>query len=107
MCDLVLSSDPNYIHCATIKYLMKKRDSKPRLIRWMLLLQEFDVETKGKKESENVVVDHLSQLVNKEITRQEKEVLEEFPYDQLLMIQERLCFADMPITKFSEFSQRT
>ena len=29
---------------STIKYLMTKKDAKPRLIRWVLLLQEFDVE---------------------------------------------------------------
>jgi hypothetical protein len=29
---------------ATIKYLLSKKDAKPRLIRWILLLQEFDVE---------------------------------------------------------------
>ena len=32
-----------------IKYLMTKKDAKPRLIRWVLLLQEFDVEIKDKK----------------------------------------------------------
>ena len=30
----------------TIKYLMTKKDAKPRLIRWVLLLQEFDLEVK-------------------------------------------------------------
>ena len=29
---------------AAIKYLMSKKDAKPRLIRWVLLLQEFDLE---------------------------------------------------------------
>ena len=45
-----------------IKYLMAKKDAKPRLIRWVLLLQEFDLEIKDKKESDNVIADHLLRM---------------------------------------------
>ena len=45
---------------AAIKYLMEKKDAKPRLIRWVLLIQEFDLEIKDKKSSDNVIADHLS-----------------------------------------------
>ncbi|RDX81607.1 Retrovirus-related Pol polyprotein from transposon 17.6, partial [Mucuna pruriens] len=45
-----------------LKYLLKKLDAKPRLVRWMLLLQQFNVEIKDKKGVENVVADHLSRL---------------------------------------------
>ena len=47
---------------AAIKYLMAKKEAKPRLIIWVLLLQEFDLEIKYKKGSDNVIGDHLSRV---------------------------------------------
>ena len=47
---------------AIIKYLMVKKYIKPRLIRWVLLLQKFDLEIKNKKGSDNLIEDHLSRL---------------------------------------------
>ena len=51
-----------YTDHAVIKYLFSKKDAKPHLIRWILLLQEFDVEIQDKKGLDNVVADHLSRM---------------------------------------------
>ncbi|CAN6557552.1 unnamed protein product [Malus baccata var. baccata] len=69
---------------AALKYLFTKKEAKPRLIRWMLLLQEFDIEIKDKKGSDNVVADHLSRLVREE---EVFPISETFPDEQLLSIQ--------------------
>ncbi|CAM8963974.1 unnamed protein product [Rhodiola kirilowii] len=53
---LVGSQTIVYTDHAAIKYLMAKKDAKPRLIRWILLLKEFNIEIKDKKGVENVVV---------------------------------------------------
>jgi hypothetical protein len=51
-----------YTDHAAIQYLLVKKDAKPRLIRWILLLQEFNVEICDKKGLKNVVADHLSRM---------------------------------------------
>jgi hypothetical protein len=51
-----------YTDHATLKYLLTKNDAKPHLIRWILLLKEFDMEIKDEKGVENSVADRLSHL---------------------------------------------
>lgn len=72
-----------YTDHAALRYLLTKKEAKPRLIRWILLLQEFDLEIKDKKGSENLVADHLSRLVREEETLH---LHDRFPDEQLMII---------------------
>ncbi|CAA7058512.1 unnamed protein product [Microthlaspi erraticum] len=47
---------------AALRHIFAKKDTKPRLLRWILLLQEFDIEVVDKKGVENGVADHLSRM---------------------------------------------
>ncbi|KAI3708571.1 hypothetical protein L2E82_37828 [Cichorium intybus] len=70
-----------YTDHSAVRHLLVKKESKPRLIRWILLLQEFDVEIKDKKGAENVVADHLSRLPAEGL---EAGIKDSFPDEQLL-----------------------
>nr|GEW25529.1 hypothetical protein [Tanacetum cinerariifolium] len=61
---LVLSKSIVYTDRSALNYLLRKKDVKPRFIRWVLLLQEFDIIIRDKKGMENLAADHLSRLEN-------------------------------------------
>ncbi|XP_063941295.1 uncharacterized protein LOC135149498 [Daucus carota subsp. sativus] len=82
-----------YTDHAALKYLFSKKDSKARLIRWILLLQEFDLEIRDKKGCENVVADHLSRLVVE--STNDLPLSESFPDEHLLSISTLPWFADI------------
>ncbi|GJX02863.1 reverse transcriptase domain-containing protein [Tanacetum coccineum] len=81
---LVLSKSIVYTYHSALKYLMNKQDAKPRLLRWVLLLQEFDITIRDKKGSENLAADHLSRLENphKDVL-ENKDINENFPLETL------------------------
>jgi len=71
---------------AALRHLMKKSNSKPRLIRRILLLQEFDSEIKDKAGLVNMVADHLSYLSTESTPSEELPIDDSFPDEQLLAI---------------------
>jgi len=81
---LVRSKIIIYTDHSAIKYLLNKKDAKPRLIRWILLLQEFDLEIKDKKGIENIVANHLSRL--RENNEDELPLDNSVPNDQLFLL---------------------
>nr|GEU73226.1 reverse transcriptase domain-containing protein [Tanacetum cinerariifolium] len=96
---LIINKSIVHTDHSTLKYLFAKKDVKARLLRLVLLLQEFDfkVDTKG---AENLAEDHLSRLENPyENTLDPKEINETFPLETLSMVTFRgdssaLWFAD-------------
>jgi hypothetical protein len=74
-----------YSDHVALKYLFSKKDTKSRLIRRILLLQEFDIEIRDKKGSENVVADHLSRITV-DFTEEAVPISKTFPDEQLMHI---------------------
>nr|GFB00656.1 reverse transcriptase domain-containing protein [Tanacetum cinerariifolium] len=69
---------------SALKYLFVKKDAKARLLRWVLLLQEFDFDVLDTKGAENLAADHLSRLEKPyENVLDPKEINETFPLETL------------------------
>ena len=79
---------------AALKYLLSKQDTKPRLTRWILLCQEFNLTIKDKKGVENVVADHLSRLVS-ESNSHGIPIGDSFPDEQLFALVHYPWYADI------------
>ena len=85
--DIVIFTD----HSA-LKYLLTKQNAKARLIRWVLLLQEFNLQIKDKKGVENVVADHLSRLTIAHDTHSPP-INDEFPEESLMQLEKAPWYA--------------
>ena len=79
--------------------MLSKKDAKPRLLRWILLLQEFDLEIKDKKKVENGVADHLSRMKIEDDTALD----EEHTVERVNAI--GLRFAEQPLSITSDCSR--
>ncbi|XP_057808647.1 uncharacterized protein LOC131023122 [Salvia miltiorrhiza] len=80
---------------AALRYLLTKSQAKPRLIRWILLLQEFDLEIKVRKGSENSVTDHLSRLEHNVVELGHEVIHESFPFEHAYELASVPWFADI------------
>ncbi|GJY64542.1 reverse transcriptase domain-containing protein [Tanacetum coccineum] len=84
---MVLSKTIFFTDHSALRYLFIKQDAKPRLIRWILLLQEFDIEIRDKKGAENLVANHLSRLENPDLGKLTRaEIRDLFPEERLMAI---------------------
>nr|GEY01033.1 reverse transcriptase domain-containing protein [Tanacetum cinerariifolium] len=88
------------IRTIALKYLFAKKDSKARLLHWVLLLQEFTFKVIDPKGDENLATNHLSRLENPhQNVLDPKEINESFPLKTLNLVSTRgnsntLWFAD-------------
>nr|GEX63803.1 reverse transcriptase [Tanacetum cinerariifolium] len=98
---LIMNKSIVYTDHSALKYLFAKKDSKARLLWWILLLQEFKFKVIDTKGAENLATDHLSRLENPhQNVLEPKEINETFPLETLNMVSFRgesctLCFADI------------
>nr|GFA51666.1 hypothetical protein [Tanacetum cinerariifolium] len=90
-----------YTDHSALKYLFAKKDVKARLLRWILLLQEFDFKVIDTKGAENYAADHLSRLKNPyENIFDPKEINETFPLESL----NKIAYQDPCTPWFADFA---
>ena len=86
---------------AALKYLIKKTDSKPRLVRWMLLLQEFVLEIKDRSGACNLVADHLSRIEKEQYV---VPIHDDFQDEHLLLITKSIKSPTIASNAYSRLS---
>nr|GEU66672.1 reverse transcriptase domain-containing protein [Tanacetum cinerariifolium] len=99
---LIMNKSIVHTDHSALKYLFAKKDAKVRLLRWVLLLQEFDFKVLDTKGAENLAADHLSRLENPyENVLDPKGINETFPLETLSMVTFR---GDSSSSWFAEFA---
>ncbi|GJW96788.1 reverse transcriptase domain-containing protein [Tanacetum coccineum] len=84
---LVLFKTIIFTDHSALRYLFAKQDAKPCLIRWILLVQELDIEIRDKKGVKNLAADHLSRLKNPDLGKLTRvEIRDMFPKKRLMLI---------------------
>ncbi|GKD22196.1 putative nucleotidyltransferase, ribonuclease H [Tanacetum coccineum] len=87
---LVLSKTIVFTDHSALLYLFIKQDAKPCLIRWILLLQEFDIEIRDKKGAKNLAADHLFRLENPDLGKLTRAKIRDlFPEEWLMEISDK------------------
>nr|GEY43584.1 reverse transcriptase domain-containing protein [Tanacetum cinerariifolium] len=97
---LIMNKSIVYTDHSALKYLFAKKDAKAHLLRWILLLQEFDFKVIDTRRAENYAADHLSRLENPyENIFDPKEINKTFPLESLNKVAHEdpstLWFADL------------
>nr|GEW36318.1 reverse transcriptase domain-containing protein [Tanacetum cinerariifolium] len=104
---LIMNKSIVYTDHSTLKYLFAKNDSKVRLLRWVLLLQEFTFKVIDTKGAENLAADHLSRLENPhQNVVDPKEINESFPLETLNLVSTRGNSSTLWFTDFANYHAR-
>nr|GFA43386.1 DNA-directed DNA polymerase [Tanacetum cinerariifolium] len=99
---LIMNKSIVHTDHSALKYLFAKKDAKARLLRWVLLIQEFDFKVLDTKGAENLAADHLSRLENPyENVLDPKGINETFPLERLSMVTFR---GDSNASWFADFA---
>nr|GEU36668.1 reverse transcriptase domain-containing protein [Tanacetum cinerariifolium] len=99
---LIMNKSIVYTDHSALKYLFAKKDSKSRLLRWVLLLQEFTFKVIDTKGAKNLAADHLSRLENPhQNVLDPKEINESFPFETLNLVS---THGNQSISWFADFA---
>lgn len=89
-----------YIDHPAIRYLLSKKDAKPRLIRWNMSLKEFDLEIWDKKGTKKVVADHLFKL--SDLKKGQLHLDDSFPGDKMIAHYDLKCHGMLSLPTTSQ-----